>query len=65
MSRESALRFLEVCRLRPVLRREVALRVDDARHGGLCAMTARRDFGFTPLELASTFAVDSLACWAH
>ena len=65
MSRESALRFLEACRLQPAMQREVGLLVDDARFDGLCAMAARHDFEFTPAELAGAFAIDWLACWAH
>src|ERR1700684_2798255 len=65
MSRESALRFLEACRLQPAMQREVGLLVDDARFDGLCAMAARYDFEFTPAEFASGFAIDWLACWAH
>jgi len=52
MSRESAMRFLEACRLQPVMQREVGLLVDDARYDGLCAMAAGHDFEFTPAELA-------------
>jgi len=65
MSRESALRFLEACRLQPAMQREVGLLVDDASFDGLCAMAARYDFEFTPAELAGAFAIDWLACWAH
>jgi hypothetical protein len=65
MSRESALRFLEACRLQPLMQQEVGLLVDDAGYDGLCAMAARYDYEFTPAELASAFAIDWLARWAY
>jgi hypothetical protein len=65
MSRESSLRFLEACRLQPLMQQEVGLLADDARYDGLCAMGARYDYEFTPAELASAFAIDWLARWAH
>jgi len=65
MSRESALRFLEACRLQPLMQQEVGLLVDDARYDGLCAMAARYHYEFTPAELASAFAIHWLARWAH
>ena len=65
MSLESALRFLEESRSRPALRQEIGLLSGEADYETLCAIAARYDYVFTPAELATAFAIDWLARWAH